>query len=644
MFGNKKYPAKSGRVSAYDYAILCGVKQAAKQVPGYLNGAPGLVAFVIPEGRPLQHYKSAVRAILHYHKDGTDVANSGFLSIDERSKRGDFKDEFQTECRDKRRGAVLVHSKEAIPSYVSLAADAVVEISPISARHFRAACEYALRISVTHEQAVEALSYPDELLWYALRVGRPIEDSLRRLREMPAVEAAEEAFVEPSAAPPLEQLSGYGEAKEWGLQLAVDLADWRDGRLSWSDVDRGLLLSGPPGVGKTQFARSLAVSCGCHFVGTSVAQWQAKGHLGDMLKAMRADFTAAKNNAPSIIMLDELDSVGDRQSFASDHANYSTQVVNALLECLDGISGREGVIVIGATNYPEKIDPAVRRPGRLDRHIVITMPTPHECAEILSHHLKGTFSVEQLSPLGQQMEGMTGADIEQLARDCRRIARKQRREISIEDISTQLPAPVLIEGFLRKSVAVHEAGHAIIATHLKVGQLMGIIVQRQLHRRSGNQHAGLAIINQKIVEFRDRQRYLDEICMYLAGMAAETVIFGRHGDGAGTGSQSDLQRATRLAILIEASFGMGGSLRHRANSDEAGPRHLHLHQDLKASVDAIMEEQFERAKALLMQRRRLLAAVSDELVELGKMDADRFAELEKAMCPGTASFVAYQGK
>lgn len=644
MFGNKKSSARSGRLSAYDYALLCSVKQAARRVPGYLSGAPGLVVFVVPKGRPLRHYIEAVRAVVHHREGRTDVANSGFIYIDQGSKPAGFRDEFESDCRDKRRGAVLIYSNDAIPTYVRLAADAIVEISPISARHFRAACEYVLRISVTQKQAVEALTYPEELLWNALRIGRPIEDSLRRLRETPVAEATDERVAEPNAAPPLEQLSGYGEAKEWGLQLAVDLAHWKDGRLFWSDVDRGLLLSGPPGVGKTQFARSLAVSCGCHFVGTSVAQWQAKGHLGDMLKAMRADFAAAKNNAPSIIMLDELDSVGDRQSFASDHANYSTQVVNCLLECLDGIGGREGVIVIGATNNPEKIDAAVRRPGRLDRHISIGMPTARDCAEILAHHLAGRFDLKELMPLGEHMEGMTGADIEQLARDCRRVARKERREVGMNDITARLPKAVLIEGHFRKTVCVHEAGHAIVANHLQVGQLMGIVVQRQVNLKAPSQHAGLAVINQKIVEFRDRQRYLNEICMYLAGMAAETVIFGCHGDGAGTGDQSDLARATRLAILVEASFGMGSQVRYRGSSETVGPDQLEVDVELRGCVDAILDEQFQRAKSLLMQRRRLLSAVSDELEEIGKMDLKRFATLESSLTPETASLVPRQRK
>ncbi|MCK3776664.1 ATP-binding protein [Ensifer sesbaniae] len=143
---------------------------------------------------------------------------------------------------------------------------------------------------------------------------------------------------------------GYGGAKEWGLELAQDLIDWQRGRIDWSEVDTGIVLSGPPGVGKTQFAAALARQCSVPIIAASLARWQARGHLGDLLKAMRSDFDKAKESAPCILFCDELDSFGDRNSFSADNKDYSTQVVNGFLEHLDGLDGREGVVVIGATN------------------------------------------------------------------------------------------------------------------------------------------------------------------------------------------------------------------------------------------------------------------------------------------------------
>lgn len=122
-----------------------------------------------------------------------------------------------------------------------------------------------------------------------------------------------------------------------GHDLALDLADWKAGKISWSDVDKGILVSGAPGTGKTTFAAALARTCGVKFIATSMAQWQAKGHLGDYLKAMRKSFEEAQKSVPCILFIDEFDSAGNRNSKSSDQDDYVRRAVNGLLECLDGI-------------------------------------------------------------------------------------------------------------------------------------------------------------------------------------------------------------------------------------------------------------------------------------------------------------------
>ncbi|PZQ10403.1 MAG: ATP-dependent Zn protease, partial [Ancylobacter novellus] len=197
-----------------------------------------------------------------------------------------------------------------------------------------------------------------EQLRQLVREGRPLEDLLPRVRRAADRLARESADEEVSAraaddggsssAPTLDQLHGLGEAGVWGKELAVDLADWKAGRISWADVDRGVLISGPPGTGKTTYARSLARSCGVPVVLASLARWQARGHIGDLLKAMRADFARAIEQAPAIMFIDEIDAVGDREQFDTQNRQYCTEVVAGLLECLDGAEAREGVVVVGA--------------------------------------------------------------------------------------------------------------------------------------------------------------------------------------------------------------------------------------------------------------------------------------------------------
>ncbi|WP_245494491.1 ATP-binding protein [Rhizobium ruizarguesonis] len=125
----------------------------------------------------------------------------------------------------------------------------------------------------------------------------------------------------PPSGPRLEELEGYGDARDWGLALADDIRGWQRNEIRWSEVDRGILLSGPPGSGKTLFASALARTCGIEIVATSVSRWQSAGHLGDMLRAMRMSFQEAAAKRPCVLFLDELDSIGDRAAFRGDHVH-----------------------------------------------------------------------------------------------------------------------------------------------------------------------------------------------------------------------------------------------------------------------------------------------------------------------------------
>ena len=431
-------------------------------------------------------------------------------------------------------------------------------------------------------------------------------------------------------APTLESTAGYGPAKDWGLQLRDDLKEWREGVLPWADVDRGMLLSGPPGTGKTTFAASLAKTCGVNLVATSMAKWQAKGHLGDMLKAMRADFADAKEDAPCILFIDEIDSVGNRAKFTHDYAEYSIQVVNSLLECIDGTDGREGVIVIGAANDPDRIDPAVRRAGRLDKHVVIPLPDANDRVAILKQHVRGELSLEDLEALKSLTSEFTGADLAQLARNARREARRANRSLTIDDLKMNLPKSVRLPDNYRESIAIHEAGHVVVGHLLGYGQFLGVTIISQI-TSSNQKNAGGASFQVEAYGFHHKQTYLDKIATGLAGIAAEKLKLQVFGDGASAGRTSDLSQATQMATYIEAQAGWGKTLLYSEVTNVDYEIALRMNPRLQEAVHKTLEEQFQRATAILEQNIDLVDLIATELLQTGYVGPDRLTEFIAAI-------------
>ncbi len=185
----------------------------------------------------------------------------------------------------------------------------------------------------------------------------------------------------------VETLRGYGAATAWALGLKVDLADYLGGELPWSQMSTKLLLSGPPGTGKTTFARALCNTLQIPLVVTSVSTWLQGEYLHDVLGRMADTFAEARTQAPSILFIDEIDGIGQRASASRSYSDYWNACVNKLLELLDGAMKTDGVIVVGATNRPTEIDEAIRRSGRLETHIEIPRPDIPTLAGILAHHL-----------------------------------------------------------------------------------------------------------------------------------------------------------------------------------------------------------------------------------------------------------------
>lgn len=398
--------------------------------------------------------------------------------------------------------------------------------------------------------------------------------------------------------PRLEDMAGTGPALETARRLVADLAGWREGSVPWAAMTRSLLLYGPPGTGKTHLARAVGTSAGIGFVSGSFAAWQAAGHLGDMLKAMRACFAQAITERPSVLFIDEIDSAGSR--FSSDfHATtYRTQVINGFLQEIDALNRQEGVLLIGACNRPETLDPAILRPGRFDLHVEVPPPDVAMIAGLLAKALPE--AAQDMTPLARQLVGYSTAKVDALIREGRSRARAAGRAFGPSDILPIARVETDTERRILTRIAVHECGHALVAHAFWPGAVRSI----QIHADGGVTERSKLRIEGLIADIEAH------IATHMAGRAAERLVLGTVCGGAGGDTSSDLAIATNAALSIDHTLGLGadgpvwrGEPNTAALADPA----------LRARVRQRLEAGEAQASAILKANRDLLYAMATEL-------------------------------
>ena len=366
----------------------------------------------------------------------------------------------------------------------------------------------------------------------------------------------------PPTGPLLSQLSGMAEARAWGESLLLALTEYYAGRIQWSDVDPGCVLHGPPGTGKTTFAKALAASAKLPLIIATFGEWQASGagHLGTLTDAMRVTFAHARSISPCILFIDELDSIPARSS-DPQMARYWNQFTNAILKSLDEVAEAKGVIVIGACNHPNMLDAALVRAGRMDRMIAVTLPNPAEIEAILKFHMT---KAEQEAVAGRPASGgfraiallctgMSGAEIAKAVREAKAHARANRHALAFSDFAAVLDPPEKrLNADYQWRVAVHETGHAVAGYRLGVASAINLSIVAASGREG-------------CVRFTEYERPLtrktieDTIVVLMAGRAAEQVFLREVSGGAGGPAHSDLAMATKFAIKAVARLGLSES-------------------------------------------------------------------------------------
>jgi ATP-dependent Zn protease len=522
-----------------------------------------------------------------------------------------------------------------VPEALRRVADLVITFPQIDRRRFARIFERVFRVKPPPDWDEPGADWTRFLLpadfHIPRRLGMGAKDALSLLRDR--VQSRLD-LVTPNLGLGLDQLHGMGEARQVAEDLIEDIRAAQVGEIAWSAVDRGMLLIGDPGTGKTTLARAIAKDCGVKFVVASAAKWQSAGALDAHLRAMRADFNEARRYAPAILFIDEIDSIGSRDNLGGMNSYYQTEVINALLEEIQGISNTESVIVIGATNYVDRVDPALRRAGRLDQVVEIPRPNIDGLSQIFDHYLKDYFpgvvgeTGVNTRVLAELTFGLTGADVEYFVRGAARRARREGRAMSQLDLVAEITrrprhpesAPRLSADEIRR-VAVHEAGHAV-ARLLSSTKGADLAFATIIPRLDGSLGYVASVPSDSNV--MTRQTMLEYLGVCLAGRAAEELVFGADNVGAGAGgssSSSDLAVATRFATQIVCQSGLG--------DDNSLVWTTTPTPDQQQRVGELLRSSYQSIRLTLASNRSILDRIADVLVDKQELSGDALRELAR---------------
>ena len=422
-------------------------------------------------------------------------------------------------------------------------------------------------------------------------------------------------------------VAGLDEAKEELQEVADFLRDPQRFERLGARVPKGILLHGPPGTGKTLAAKAVAHESGARFFAQSASAF-VEMFAGLGAARIRKLFAEARKHAPAIVFIDELDAVGQARTGMSLNGERD-QTLNQLLVELDGFGAREQVVVMGASNRLQDLDPALLRPGRFDRQILVRPPDLKGRAEILGVHTRGKPLDEgvDLDGLARQTAGLTGAELANICNEAAISAGRSDRDsirqddfdYALDRVISGLQQPRVITEKEKRIIAYHEAGHALMA-HLMSASSQ---VQKATIIARGEALGYTLNLPEEERYLHTKEELVDWMVVALAGRAAEQVVFGRVTTGAG----NDLEQVTALARAMVFEFGMGESAVARTMRAD----NYSLSEETKRMRDSeqarLTDHAYGEAVRLIGKHRGLLDKVALALLEHETLGREELLEL-----------------
>ncbi len=446
-------------------------------------------------------------------------------------------------------------------------------------------------------------------------------------------------YVESTAGIRFDDVAGEEEAKESLAEIVDYLHNPDKYTQVGASMPKGLLLVGPPGTGKTMLAKAVAGEANVPFFSISGSEF-VEMFVGMGASKVRDLFKQAKEKAPCIVFIDEIDAIGKKRDSQLGGNDEREQTLNQLLTEMDGFEGNNGVIILAATNRPESLDPALTRPGRFDRRVPVELPDLQGREAILKVHARKIKAAEDVDyhTIARMASGASGAELANIVNEAAlRAVRNNRTVVTQADLEESIE--VVIAGYQKKNavlsdqekkvVAYHEIGHALVAalqTHSAPVQKITIIP-----RTSGALGYTMQV-EQGDKYLLTKQELENKIATYTGGRAAEELVFGE----ITTGASNDIEQATKLARAMITRYGMSEdfdmvALETVSNQYLGGDTSLACSADTQKEIDRkvidLVRTQHERALGILSEHRKKLDELSLYLYEKETITGEEFMEL-----------------